>query len=393
MTDFLFNLHQLSNEELKSFGGQYVSEILFPSIAEVEKYYNEIRDDKDFAHLFYSTLSTFAGRPTPLYKSNFFSKLKNCPVYFKREDLNHTGSHKINNAVGQVLLAQRMGKKKIVAETGAGQHGVATATACALLGMECIVYQGEIDIQKQKQNAIKMRALGARLEPVTSGAKTLKDAINEAMRHWIGNLETTHYVLGSACGPYPFTGMVRDFQSVIGWESKSQILKEEGRLPTRVISCVGGGSNAMGIFSHFVEHEDVKLVCVEAGGGESGNAKTLSDGTMGIFQGAKSLFLQDKGNMKNTHSISSGLDYPGVSPELALLKSQNRLTLESANDDEVIDAFKFLVQNEGIFPALETSHAISYLMKTPTNKDDILIVNLSGRGDKDIDALIDGGLL
>lgn len=373
------------------YGGKYVPETLMAALSELEENYYKIKNDPSFQEEFNKLLKEYVGRPTPLQYAEGFSKYlgNGIKVYLKREDLNHTGAHKINNALGQALLAKRMGKKRIIAETGAGQHGVATATACAFLGLECVVYMGEEDVRRQALNVFRMELLGAKVEVVKSGSRTLKDAVNEATRDWVTNVRTTHYIIGSAVGPHPYPEMVRDFQSVIGRETKEQILKSEGRLPDTIVACVGGGSNAIGIFYPFIEDEDVRLVGVEAGGyglDTDKHAATLCKGTVGILHGAKSYLLQtEDGQITPTHSVSAGLDYPGVGPEHSLLKDINRAEYFAVTDDEALEAFQILSRTEGIIPALESSHAIAWVIK---NKDklegQLVVVNLSGRGDKDV---------
>ena len=380
-----------SKGKFEVYGGKYVPETLMAALSELEENYYKIKNDPSFQEEFNKLLREYVGRPTPLQYAEGFSKYlgNGIKVYLKREDLNHTGAHKINNALGQALLAKRMGKKRIIAETGAGQHGVATATACAFLGLECVVYMGEEDVRRQALNVFRMELLGAKVEVVKSGSRTLKDAVNEATRDWVTNVRTTHYIIGSAVGPHPYPEMVRDFQSVIGRETKEQILKSENRLPDTIVACVGGGSNAIGIFYPFIEDEDVRLVGVEAGGyglDTDKHAATLCKGTVGILHGAKSYLLQtEDGQITPTHSVSAGLDYPGVGPEHTLLKDINRAEYYAVTDDEALEAFQILSRTEGIIPALESSHAIAWVIK---NKDklegQIVVVNLSGRGDKDV---------
>jgi len=379
-----------------NFGGKYIPEVLVPVIEELEKAYYTIGKSKEFRKELWYLLKNYAGRPTPLYfAKNLSEYLGGAKIYLKREDLLHTGAHKINNSLGQVLLAKKMGKKRIIAETGAGQHGVATATACALLNLECVIYMGKLDVERQKPNVFRMNILGAKVVPVEKGSCTLKDAINEAMRDWIENVETTLYVIGSAVGPHPYPTMVKDFQSVIGKETLKQIMKIEGRLPDKVIACVGGGSNAIGIFAPFIKYKEVELIGVEGGGkspklGE--NAATLCFGKVGILHGAKSYLLYDEnGQVVETHSISAGLDYPGVGPEHSYLKEIGRVRYTYAKDEEALEAFKLLSQKEGIIPALESSHAIAEAIKLAPKmkKDQIIIVNLSGRGDKDLGIIMD----
>ena len=379
-----------------NFGGKYIPEVLVPVIEELEKAYYTIGKSKEFRKELWYLLKNYAGRPTPLYfAKNLSEYLGGAKIYLKREDLLHTGAHKINNSLGQVLLAKKMGKKRIIAETGAGQHGVATATACALLNLECVIYMGKLDVERQKPNVFRMNILGAKVVPVEKGSCTLKDAINEAMRDWIENVETTLYVIGSAVGPHPYPTMVKDFQSVIGKETLKQIMKIEGRLPDKVIACVGGGSNAIGIFAPFIKYKEVELIGVEGGGkspklGE--NAATLCFGKVGILHGAKSYLLYDEnGQVVETHSISAGLDYPGVGPEHSYLKEIGRVRYTYAKDEEALEALKLLSQKEGIIPALESAHAIAEAIKLAPKmkKDQIIIVNLSGRGDKDLGIIMD----
>ncbi len=375
------------------YGGKFVPETLMAALAELETAYDEARQDDSFWSEFEDLLKHYVGRPTAMYHAkNLTAKLGGAEIYIKREDLNHTGAHKINNAIGQALLARRLGKKRIIAETGAGQHGVATATVCAQMGLECIVYMGEEDIRRQAPNVYRMRELGAKVEPVSSGSKTLKDAINEAIRDWVSNVETTHYIIGSVVGPHPYPKLVRDFQSVIGKEAREQIIDMAGRLPDYVVACVGGGSNAIGIFSAFLNDPEVGLVGVEAAGeGLDGrHAATMSKGRPGVLHGSLSYLLQDEhGQVVEAHSISAGLDYPGVGPEHSYLKDIERASYVSATDDEALAGFRLLSRTEGIIPALEPAHAIGYMMKwVPTlPKDQILLLLLSGRGDKDLDTV------
>jgi tryptophan synthase beta chain len=378
-----------------SFGGRFVPETLMYALEELEEEYQKVKEDPSFWQEFEYYLREFAGRPTPLYfAKNLTEYAGGAKIYIKREDLLHTGAHKINNTLGQALLAKRMGKNRIIAETGAGQHGVATATACALLGLECVVYMGEEDAQRQRLNVFRMKLLGAEVRVVKSGSRTLKDAINEALRDWVANVETTHYIIGSVVGPHPFPMMVRDFQSVIGKEAKGQILEKEGKLPKAVVACVGGGSNAMGIFYPFVEDEGVRLVGVEAGGLglETGkHSASISAGQVGVLHGMKSFFLQDEeGQILTTHSISAGLDYPGVGPEHAYLFESGRAEYVYATDQEALEGFKLLSRLEGIIPALEPAHAVLKVVEIASklSKDDIVIFNLSGRGDKDMETVM-----
>jgi tryptophan synthase beta chain len=378
-----------------SFGGRFVPETLMYALEELEEEYQKVKEDPRFWQEFEYYLREFAGRPTPLYfAKNLTEYAGGAKIYIKREDLLHTGAHKINNTLGQALLAKRMGKNRIIAETGAGQHGVATATACALLGLECVVYMGEEDAQRQRLNVFRMKLLGAEVRVVKSGSRTLKDAINEALRDWVANVETTHYIIGSVVGPHPFPMMVRDFQSVIGKEAKEQILEKEGKLPKAVVACVGGGSNAMGIFYPFVEDEGVRLVGVEAGGLglETGkHSASINAGRVGILHGMKSFFLQgEEGQILTTHSISAGLDYPGVGPEHAYLFESGRAEYVYATDQEALEGFKLLSRLEGIIPALEPAHAVLKVVEIASklSKEDIVIFNLSGRGDKDMETVM-----
>ncbi|ADK14676.1 MULTISPECIES: tryptophan synthase subunit beta [Clostridium] len=376
------------------FGGQYVPETIMNAVMQLEKEFNKAIKDEKFIEEYKYYLKDYVGRENPLYfAKNFTEKLGGAKIYLKREDLNHTGAHKINNALGQVLLARRMGKKRVIAETGAGQHGVATATAAAIFGMECEVFMGEEDIRRQALNVFKMKILGSKVTSVTSGTGTLKDAVNEAMRNWVSNIEDTFYVIGSVMGPHPYPTMVRDFQRVIGDEARKQILEKEGRLPDYVIACVGGGSNSMGIFYPFVEDTSVNLVGVEAAGkglDTDEHAATISKGSVGVIHGMMTYVLQDEdGQILPAYSISAGLDYPGIGPEHAYYHDIKRATYESATDKEAVNAFTYLSQVEGIIPALESSHALAYAMKLAPklSKDKIIIVNLSGRGDKDINTI------
>ena len=375
------------------YGGKFVPETLMAALDELEVAFDEAKQDDSFWREFDDLLANYVGRPTALYYAkNLTKKLGGSQIYIKREDLNHTGAHKINNAIGQALLAKRLGKKRIIAETGAGQHGVATATVCAQMDLECIVYMGEEDIRRQAQNVYRMRELGASVESVTSGSKTLKDAINEAIRDWVSNVETTHYIIGSAVGPHPYPKLVRDFQSVIGVEARKQILEMAGRLPDYVVACVGGGSNAIGIFSGFIQDTNVGLIGVEASGeGLDGrHAATMTKGRPGVLHGSLSYLLQDEyGQVTEAHSISAGLDYPGVGPEHSYLKDSERATYVSATDNDALEGFRLLSRTEGIIPALEPAHAIGYMMKwVPTlSKDQTVLLLLSGRGDKDLDTV------
>lgn len=373
------------------YGGQYVPETLMPALIELEKAYNTAKRDKNFQAGFRSLCEHYIGRPTPLYFAKRLTEhLGGAKIYLKREDLAHTGSHKINNSLGQALLAKQMGKTRLIAETGAGQHGVATATGAALLGLSCVIYMGSVDMKRQALNVFRMRLLGAEVREVKIGSRTLKDAINEALRDWTTNVGNTHYVLGTVFGPHPFPEIVRDFQSIIGREARKQIMKAEGRLPDYLIACVGGGSNSMGLFHDFLKEENIKMTGVEAGGKgiESGrHASRFAGGSIGVFQGTKSYLLQsDVGNVLETYSVSAGLDYASVGPEHAFMRDLGRIEYTYAIDDEALAAFETLSRLEGIIPALESSHAVAHCIKlAPTlPKDSIIVVNLSGRGDKDV---------
>ncbi|MCF3653745.1 MAG: tryptophan synthase subunit beta [Aigarchaeota archaeon] len=377
------------------FGGRYVPETLMEALSDLEESYLRLRDDLDFRRELDYLLREYAGRPTPLYYAENLTKMVGgAKIYLKREDLLHGGAHKINNTLGQGLLAKRMGKSRVIAETGAGQHGVATAMACAVLGLRCEIYMGEIDMERQKMNVQRMRLLGAEVHPVSSGSKTLKDAINEAIRDWVTNVETTYYLLGSCVGPHPYPMIVRDFQSVIGVETRRQILEKEGRLPDYIVACVGGGSNAIGIFHPFIEDREVKLIGVEAGGeGEDlgKHSASLVRGIEGVLHGALTYVLQDEdGQIAGTHSIAAGLDYPAVGPEHAYLKEIGRAQYFTVTDEEALQAFLALSRTEGILPALESAHALAYAMKLAENigRDEIIVVNLSGRGDKDLETVL-----
>lgn len=378
------------------FGGRYVSETLMPAILQLEKAYLEIKDDPRFKEELEYYLREYVGRPTPLYFAERMTKdLGGAKIYLKREDLAHTGAHKINNTVGQALLASRMGKKRIIAETGAGQHGVATATVAALLDMECEIFMGIEDTRRQALNVTRMKLLGATVREVTQGTQTLKDAMNEAMRDWITNVRNTFYIIGSVAGPHPYPMMVRDFQSILGKEAREQILEKEKRLPDMLVACVGGGSNAMGLFYPFLGDETVKMTGVEAAGSgiETGrHAASISDGTVGVLHGNKTYLLQDEdGQVRGTHSVAPGLDYPGVGPEHSYLHDTERVVYTNVTDAEALEGFKYLSRIEGIIPALESSHAVAYTRKMATAmpKDSIVIICLSGRGDKDINAVSD----
>jgi tryptophan synthase beta chain len=379
------------------YGGRYVPETLVAPLDELTTSYFIYRDDPDFQAELVDLLKNYSGRPTPLYfAKRLTEKLGGARIYLKREDLNHTGAHKINNCIGQILLARRMGKHRIIAETGAGQHGVATATVCALFGLECLVYMGTEDMRRQELNVFRMRLLGAEVRPVDSGSRTLKDAINEALRDWVTNVETTYYLLGSALGPHPYPLMVRDFQSVIGREARDQIVDKEGRLPDILVACVGGGSNAIGLFHPFLHDEAVRMIGVEAGGRGSSlgehAARFMNDGRIGVLQGTKSYLLQDEyGQIALTHSVSAGLDYASVGPEHAFLHDTKRVEYEHVSDGEALGAFKLLSETEGIIPALESSHAIAHAAKIAPkmSSNEVMIVNLSGRGDKDVNTVAD----
>lgn len=382
------------NGYFNEFGGRFVPETLIPLIQNLEQEWNnaknstEFWDEVNYYHKFYT------GRPSPLFYAERLTKyLNGAKIYLKREDLNHTGAHKINHCIGQILLAKKMGKTRIIAETGAGQHGVATATAAALFGLKCIVYQGAVDIARQQPNVLRMKLLGAEVVSVEDGSKTLKDAVTAAMQDWVANVEDTYYLLGSVMGPHPYPEMVRTFQSIVGKETKSQILEQEGRLPDSIVACVGGGSNAMGIFYPFIEDKDVKLIGVEAAGkgiDTDQHAATLTKGKKGIFHGMLSYFIQDEdGQIVEPYSISAGLDYPGIGPEHAMLRDSKRASYDSVTDEEALNAFSLLCKLEGIIPALESSHALAYAIKEAPKlpKEHIMVVNVSGRGDKDIDAI------
>ncbi|UFK98077.1 tryptophan synthase subunit beta [Kaistella faecalis] len=375
------------------FGGAFVPEMLFPNVEELQNNYLNIIESSEFKEEFRDLLKNYVGRATPLYFAENLSEKYETQIYLKREDLNHTGAHKINNALGQALLAKKLGKHRIIAETGAGQHGVATATACALLGLECIVYMGEVDIARQAPNVARMKMLGATVIPATSGSKTLKDAVNEALRDWINNSTTTHYIIGSVVGPHPFPDLVARFQSVISEEIKWQLKEKIGREnPDYVMACVGGGSNAAGTFYHFVNEEDVKLIAAEAGGFgvDSGkSAATTFLGTLGVLHGSKSLVMQtEDGQVIEPHSISAGLDYPGIGPFHANLFKEKRAEFFSINDDEALKSAMELTKLEGIIPALESAHALAVLEKKKFRKDDVVVICLSGRGDKDMETYL-----
>ena len=375
-------------------GGQYIPETLMNAVLELEKAYDFYKNDPEFNQELTALLNDYAGRPSRLYYAKRMTEdLGGAKIYLKREDLNHTGAHKVNNALGQCLLAKKMGKTRVIAETGAGQHGVATATAAALMGLECEIYMGREDTIRQALNVYKMRLLGAKVHAVESGTATLKDAVSETFREWVSRIDDTHYVLGSVMGPHPFPTIVRDFQAVISKEIKEQILEAEGKLPDAVLACVGGGSNAIGAFYHFIEDKDVRLIGCEAAGrgvNTAETAATIATGRLGIFHGMKSYFCQDEfGQIAPVYSISAGLDYPGIGPEHAMLYDSGRAEYVAVTDDEAVEAFEYMSRTEGIIPAIESAHAISYAMKlAPTmTKDQIIVINISGRGDKDCAAI------
>ncbi len=380
------------NGRYGNFGGRFVPELLMPALLELEEAYEASKKDEAFQKELDYYLTEYVGRKTALYEAeNLSRQLGGAKIYLKREDLNHTGAHKINNSIAQALLAKRMGKKKIVAETGAGQHGVATATVCALLDLECIVFMGEVDVKRQALNVFRMELLGAKVESVAGGSGTLKDAVNEALRYWVSHVEDTHYILGSVVGPHPFPQMVRDYQSVIGSETKQQIVEKTGKLPDHVIAAVGGGSNAMGMFYPFIEDKNVKLYGVEAGGlglASNKHAATLTTGKTGVLHGTMTKLLQsESGQIQEAFSISAGLDYPGVGPEHSHLAETKRVTYDSITDEEALEAFQILSRTEGIIPALESSHAVAYAMKLAkqVSPDESIVICLSGRGDKDVE--------
>lgn len=373
------------------YGGMFVPETLMEPLNELTRVYKQVRKEPEFKRELQYYLREYVGRPTPLYFAERMTRqLGGAKIYLKREDLCHTGAHKINNSMGQILLARRMGKQRIIAETGAGQHGVATATVSAMFGMECVIYMGKVDMERQALNVFRMESLGARVVPVTAGQQTLKEAVNEAMRDWVSNVRTTHYILGSALGSHPYPMMVRDFQSVIGREARKQILKAEGRLPTALVACVGGGSNSIGLFHPFIKDDGVRMIGVEAGGfgiGGGMHAARFADDKVGILQGTKTFVLQDAdGQIALTHSISAGLDYAAVGPEHSLLRDLGRAEYSHVTDIEAVEGFDKLSQWEGILPALESSHAVAWVMKNAAqfSKEDLLIINVSGRGDKDV---------
>ncbi len=370
------------------FGGRYVPETLMPVLLELEKEYEKIRFDQSFWEEVHGYLTDYVGRPSPLYHAANLSEELGASIYFKREDLNHTGAHKVNNVIAQGLMAKRLGKKKIIAETDAGQHGVATATICALLGLEYEIFMGAKDVARQELNVFRMKLLGAKVNAVQSGSKTLKDAMNDAIRHWVTNARDTFYIIGTVAGPHPYPMMVRDFQAIIGWEARAQILEKEGRLPDAVVACIGGGSNAIGMFQHFLQDEGVQCIGIEAGGLGTDTDKhgaSLKMGRPGVLHGQMSYLLQDPdGQILEAHSISAGLDYPGIGPEHSFHKENGSVTYDAITDDEAIDAFVWLSRKEGIIPAFESSHAVAYLKKMPDIAGKLVIVNLSGRGDKDM---------
>ncbi|MCD6025168.1 MAG: trpB [Fibrobacteria bacterium] len=378
------------------YGGKFAPEVLMPALEELEAFYAKIKDDAGFKSELDGLLRDFVGRPSPLYfAERLTEKCGGAKIYLKREDLNHTGAHKINNSLAQVLIARRMGKRRIIAETGAGQHGVATATAAARFGMECVIYMGRVDMERQAPNVFRMRLLGATVVPVESGSKTLKDAINEAIRDWVTRIADTHYVFGSALGPHPYPMIVRDFQKIIGEETERQMLEKEGRLPDHLVACVGGGSNAIGLFWHFLDKPSVKMIGVEAGGegiASGRHAARFEGGVLGVLQGARSYVLQTpQGQIAETHSISAGLDYASIGPEHAYYRDAKRIAYTYATDPEALEAFHTLCRFEGIIPALESAHAVAHALKlAPTlGKDQLMVVNLSGRGDKDMQTVMD----
>ena len=378
------------------FGGRYVSETLMPLIEEVEQEYNSVRNDSKFQKEFDYYLKNYVGRPSPLFFAERITEdVGGAKIYFKRDELNHTGAHKINNCMGQILLAKRMGKKRIIAETGAGQHGVATATVCALFGLPCIIYMGEKDIERQSPNVFRMKLLGAEIKSVSNGSKSLKDAMNEALRDWVTNVQDTFYIIGTAAGPHPYPSMVRDFQSVIGKEVRSQIIAQENKLPDLLIACIGGGSNALGLFYDFLDDKEINMLAVEAAGlglSSGKHAASLSGGKPGVLHGNKTYLLQNQdGQIEEAHSISAGLDYPGIGPEHSFLFEQKRVKYVSATDEEALEAFQYCCKTEGIIPALEPAHALAALIKIAPkmSKEEIIVMNMCGRGDKDIFTVAD----
>ena len=378
------------------FGGRYVSETLMPLILEVENEYEKIKNDKNFVNELNHYLKTYVGRPSPLFfAERITNDLSGPKIYFKRDELNHTGAHKINNCMGQILLAKKMGKSRIIAETGAGQHGVATATVCALFGLPCIVYMGEKDIERQSPNVFRMKLLGAEIRSVSTGSKSLKDAMNEALRDWVTNVKDTFYIIGTAAGPHPYPAMVRDFQSVIGKEVREQLLEVEGKSPDLLIACIGGGSNALGLFHEFLDDSNIEMVAVEAAGhgiDTDKHAASLTGGKPGVLHGNKTYLLQSNtGQIQEAHSISAGLDYPGIGPEHSFLFEEKRVTYMSATDEDALEAFQYCCKLEGIIPALEPAHALAVLRKIAKNygKDKVIVMNMCGRGDKDIFTIAD----
>ena len=369
------------------FGGRYVPETLMPALLKLREEYDKIRFSKEFWSEVDYYLKDYVGRPSPLYYAHNISEELGAKIYLKREDLNHTGAHKVNNVIAQGLMAKRLGYKKVIAETGAGQHGVATATIAALLGLECEIFMGAKDVERQELNVFRMKLLGAKVNSVESGSRTLKDAMNDAIRHWVTNARDTFYIIGTVAGPHPYPMMVRDFQAIIGWEARQQILEKENRLPDHIIACIGGGSNAIGMFQHFLEDEGVECIGIEAGGLgiDDKNGCSLKKGRPGVLHGQMSYLLQDEdGQILEAHSISAGLDYPGIGPEHAFHNDMGNVKYDYITDKEALDAFVWLSQKEGIIPAFESSHAVAYLKKLPDIKDKLIIVNLSGRGDKDM---------
>ena len=370
------------------FGGRYVPETLMPALLELKEKYEELRQDEEFWKEVHYYLEDYVGRPSPLYFAQNISDELGAKIYFKREDLNHTGAHKVNNVIAQGLMAKKLGKKKVIAETGAGQHGVATATICALLGLECEIFMGAKDVERQELNVFRMKLLGAKVNAVESGSRTLKDAMNDAIRHWVTHARDTFYIIGTVAGPHPYPMMVRDFQAIIGWEARAQILEIEGKLPDKVVACIGGGSNAIGAFQHFLEDTEVECIGIEAGGlgiETDKHGASLEKGRPGVLHGQMSYLLQnDDGQVLEAHSISAGLDYPGIGPEHAFHKDNKTISYDSATDAEALDAFVWLSRKEGIIPAFESSHAVAYLKKIKDIKGQTIIVNLSGRGDKDM---------
>ncbi len=377
-----------TNGHFDIFGGRFVPETLMPALLELDEAYEKIRFDETFWNDVHYYLKDYVGRPSPLYYAANISDELGAKIYLKREDLNHTGAHKVNNVIAQGLIAQRLGKKKVIAETGAGQHGVATATIAALLGLECEIFMGAKDVARQELNVFRMKLLGAKVHSVESGSKTLKDAMNEAIRHWVTNARDTYYIIGTVAGPHPYPMMVRDFQAIIGWEARQQILEKEDRLPDQVIACIGGGSNAIGMFQHFLEDSTVKCIGIEAGGlglHTDKHGASLEKGRPGVLHGQMSYLLQDDdGQILEAHSISAGLDYPGIGPEHAFHKDNGTVSYDTITDDQALDAFVWLSQKEGIIPAFESSHAVAYLKQIKDIKGKLIIVNLSGRGDKDM---------